>query len=112
MAKKTNYNPDAHDGDDLIQDDTEFEAVADTDLEEPAAEGPEIQEAAPEALEVPLEATKPVLQAKTYTAQNGDSYASLAARFVPAGWRKHTYALYLHEKNGGKSIKDGTVIHL
>lgn len=72
----------------------------------------EVLEAPQEALEAPVEAPADIEQAKTYTAQDGDTYASLGDKFKPAGKTKHEHAKHLFALNGGKSIVPGTVIKL
>lgn len=69
-------------------------------------------EAPQEAAEAPQEAPKPAVGPKTYLAQDGDSYASIAAAHLPAGQTKHAYATHLFSVNGGKSISAGTKVTL
>lgn len=78
----------------------------------PIALEPEVVEEVIETPESPVEAPAVIEQAKTYTAQDGDTYASLADKFKPAGKSKHEHAKHLFALNGGKSIVPGTVIKL
>jgi hypothetical protein len=59
-----------------------------------------------------IEATTPVHDPITHTCREGDSYASLAASFLPTGMKKHDYAKQLATTNGNKVIRPGVVIKL
>ena len=48
----------------------------------------------------------------TYTAQNGDTYASIASMFKATGESKHEFATRLFILNNGKAVSAGTVIKL
>lgn len=98
--------------DGITPEEAEFDEQACADCTDCEVCEAEAETSPSEALEAPSEATTPWAPPKTHTAQDGDTYASLAAQYTPDGWRKHTYALYLHEKNGGKTIKAGTVVNL
>lgn len=54
----------------------------------------------------------PPVTPTTYTAIEGDTYASVAARFKPADKSKHEFSLYLFSKNGGTPLTAGTTIKL
>lgn len=72
----------------------------------------EPQEDPQEALEAPVEAPVAVERPKTYTVQDGDTYASLGDKFKPAGKSKHEHAKHLFALNNGKALIHGTVIKL
>lgn len=48
----------------------------------------------------------------TYTAEEGDTYPSIADMFKPVGMSKHDFATYLFVLNSGKAVSAGTVIKL
>lgn len=68
-----------------------------------------IEAADVEALQV--EFAEPQKPAESYIAQDGDSYASIAARFKPTGMTKHAYAVHLSSVNSG-SLRPGAEIKL
>lgn len=47
-----------------------------------------------------------------YTAQEGDTYASIAAVFCPVGMKKFEYATHLFEINGGQAIAPNKTVRL
>jgi hypothetical protein len=55
--------------------------------------------------------TEPV-RPKTHVAEDGDSYARIAARFPSPGLSKHERAVELRERNAGKPVNPGTIIKL
>lgn len=68
-------------------------------------------------LEAPVEADTPKAApvstvAKTHVAVDGDSYASIAAKYKPAGSSTNEHAKRLFALNGGKSVVAGTIITL
>ena len=71
-----------------------------------------VVEAAPAAPVAAVEAPVAVASAKTYIAKDGDSYASIAAKFAPTGVRKFEYAKTLTELNKGKALAEGTEVVL
>lgn len=115
-AKKTTFNPAAvdADGDGLVQDGTEFEravdAVSAVEASE-CADGCDDCDCEPEAA---VEATSaPVVASEgTYVCADGDSYAGIAARHVPAGLTKHEYAMHLYNINAGKALAAGVEVKL
>jgi hypothetical protein len=71
--------------------------------------------AALDAVETPVavEAPKPVATpAGTYTAVEGDTYASVAANHPASGLTNYARAVQLHLINKGKAINAGTIIKL
>lgn len=50
--------------------------------------------------------------AKTYTAKEGDTYASIAAAHKPAGAKAFDYAQALYELNNAKPIRAGVEVAL
>lgn len=52
------------------------------------------------------------LSGRFYTAVEGDSYASIAAKHKPAGISTHAHATTLFALNGGKTVTAGTIIKL
>jgi hypothetical protein len=58
-----------------------------------------------------LEAAVPLAK-ETYTADEGDTYPSIAGAFKPAGMTKHEYAKHLFAINGGRNITAGVEIKL
>lgn len=73
---------------------------------------PEPETTPSEALEAPSEAATAAPKAKTYTAKDGDSYASIAELYPVDGMTKHERAMQLWRDHGGMRLKDGTVINL
>lgn len=65
-----------------------------------------------EAVEAPVAAFVPSAGVNTYTAVDGDSYASIAAKFKLDTETKHDYAKRLFALNGGKSISAGVGVKL
>lgn len=115
MSKaKATYNPDAidKDGDGVIQEGTEFERPVGTDLENVALPEPVEAEDAVEEPETVLETPKPLVEGNVWVADESVSYAVLAARFLPDGWKKHAYAVHLYEINKGKPVNAGTQVKL
>lgn len=51
-------------------------------------------------------------KADTYSAVDGDSYASIAAKFNKGAFTNFQYAKLLLDLNGGKSITAGTEVRL
>jgi len=60
----------------------------------------------------PVEAITPISDPIRYSASESDSYASISASFLPPGYTKHEYAVYLMEKNKNKAVRAGSVIVL
>jgi hypothetical protein len=60
----------------------------------------------------PVQAITPRFDPIIYTANESDTYARIAAEFLPPGYTKHEYAVYLTQKNKNKPIRKGTVIEL
>lgn len=75
----------------------------------PVEETPEEVIEAPESL---VETSEPVERAKTHIVKDGDTYASLAARFNPGGMSNYAYAQYLMVLNGGKINVIGAEVKL
>lgn len=65
-----------------------------------------------EALESPVEPSKPVERAKTHIVEDGDTYASLAARYNPGGMSNFGYAQHLMILNGSKINVIGAEVKL
>ena len=59
-----------------------------------------------------VQAITPRFDPIMYTAIESDTYARIAAEFLPPGYTKHKYAVHLAEKNKNKPISKGTVIEL
>lgn len=51
-------------------------------------------------------------EVKFVVAADGDSYASIAAAWQPAGKTKHEYATHLFAINNGKLVIPGMIINL
>lgn len=98
MAKKSEYKPEAYDGDNdgLVQDGTEFER-------------PEAEEAV-EALVEPVEAL--VEAPKTYTVTYGDTFPSIAAKFPKTGMTNYERAKEIVALNKGGILTGKRVIKL
>jgi hypothetical protein len=60
----------------------------------------------------PVQAITPRFEPIMYTAIESDTYARIAAEFLPPGYTKHKYAVHLAQKNKNKPIRKGTVIEL
>lgn len=102
--RKAEFKPEATDGDQdgYVQDGTIYERPVEAEtLDTPS-----------EALEGTSEPSTPVQGQSHATASEGDSYASLAAQFLPAGMTKHDYAVELYKKNGEVSLRAGMTIKL
>lgn len=65
-----------------------------------------------EALEAPSEPVAEAAGVNTYLVQDGDSYASVAARLKPAGVKSHDYAQHLYTLNGSQPLLAGRSIKL
>lgn len=97
-SKKSTFNPkpiDA-DGDGIVQEGTDFERPVEPEF-------------ATEA-EFVAAVAEPVVAPTTYRVVDGDSFASIADRFLPAGKTKHEYASELFVKNG--ALRVGAEIRL
>lgn len=110
-TKKTTFNPDAidADGDGIVQEGTEFErplgqCCAKDECEECPFDEPEVVEVVAEIPSAPT--------GKTYTAKDGDTYASIAAAHKPAGVKSFDYAQTLYEANNAKPIRAGVEVTL
>lgn len=114
MAKKTAYVPNAidADGDGIVQDGTIWERPVGKEYDVDPADMVENEDTTPEVTEDVLPAPTPVLDSSSWVADESLSYAAVADRFLPAGMKKHDYAVYLHELNKGKPINPGTVVIL
>lgn len=118
MAKKSNYNPAARDGDDdgLVQDGTSWERpvgeLMDDINDEMETLTEQVSEMPLASVETPVEDIKPVERPRTYVVESGDSYASIAKKHKPAGIKSFDYAKDLLEANGGKALRPGIVIIL
>lgn len=88
-TKKPPFKPEAidADGDGIVQEGTEFERPIE----------PEVIVEAP---------------ASSYLAEDGDSYASIAAKFPKPGLSKHDRSSELYALNGGKKLNPGTEVKL
>jgi hypothetical protein len=71
----------------------------------------EVIESTPEVAEVEKPAAKTVAP-KTYIAQDGDSYNSIAEKFLPKGITRNDYAKHLYNLNNWKSVRPGTEVKL
>jgi hypothetical protein len=60
----------------------------------------------------PVQAITPLSDPLTWVCSSYDTYASIAADFLPPGFTRHEYAVYLADKNKNKVIRKGTVIKL
>lgn len=70
---------------------------------------------AEEVLDEPVVVVEPILAPKStdsYFAVDGDSYASIAAKFNKGSVSNFQYAKRLLDLNGGKSIASGTEVRL
>lgn len=119
MAKKHHYKPEATDGDNdgFVQDGTIWERPVGevfTQTEEvlEVIDAADAVEAGLASYESPVEAPKSSERPRTYTAQAGDSYASIAKKFKPAGMRSFDYAQDILSANGGKALRPGVEILL
>lgn len=65
-----------------------------------------------DVIEPPLEPVVVPAQAKTHVAVDGDSYASIAAKYKQPGSSTNVYAKSLLVLNGGKTITAGALITL
>lgn len=73
-------------------------------------------EAAAEVVEVVETPSAPVVapvkgKSAAYVAVEGDTFASIAARFKPEGMTKHLYAVHLSLLNGG-TLRPGSEVKL
>lgn len=68
----------------------------------------DVQEATPET---PVVESQPATS-DTYTAKEGDTYASIAAAHCPAGMKNFAYATHLFEINGGQAITPNKTVRL
>jgi LysM repeat protein len=109
--KPAAFNPDAKDldGDGMVQEGTEFERPVACAC--PAGEcACDNSECEPEPTPEPATAEAPA--AKTYTAKDGDTYASIAAAHKPAGTNAFDYAQALYEWNNAKPLRAGVEVTL
>jgi hypothetical protein len=60
----------------------------------------------------PVQAITPRSGPLTWVCSSYDTYASIAADFLPPKLTRHQYAVYLADKNQNKVIRKGTVIEL
>lgn len=60
----------------------------------------------------PVEDLTPRIGPISWLCCGSDTYASIAADFLPPGYTNHAYAVHLAEKNKNKVIREGTVIEL
>lgn len=113
-SKKNTYKPEAidADGDGIVQEGTEFERPVGTELEIEHVESVEIMHTLSEALEGTVETTTPAEGVNVYVCRDGDSYASVASQFLPAGMKKHEYATKLWREHGGRALKAGVEVRL
>jgi len=113
-SKKPTYKPDAidADGDGIVQEGTEFERLVDETLPEAALDEPAEPELLLEEPEAVLETPKPSVDGNVWVADEIVSYAVLADRFLPDGWKKHDYAKHLYEINRARTILPGTEVKL
>jgi hypothetical protein len=71
----------------------------------------EVAEVLAEVKPEPVKAKPAAVKKKdTYTPVDGDTFASIAAAFKPAGMTKHAYAVHLAETNG--SVRPGVEVKL
>lgn len=70
------------------------------------------EDTVPEVVEAPLEPVVVPTQPKTHVAVDGDSYASIAARYKAPGSSTNEYAKTLLVRNGGKTVTAGALITL
>lgn len=73
---------------------------------------PEPVEVSQEAPEAPLEDLVADEQANTYIAQDGDTWAVIAARFNPGGMTNFEYAKHLVSVNGHRTNLSGFEVKL
>jgi Tfp pilus assembly protein FimV len=52
------------------------------------------------------------LKPKTYTAKDGDTYASISASKKPKRLSRHEYATHLYKINKGATVRAGLVVKL
>lgn len=60
----------------------------------------------------PVEAFSPKPKANTYTAVEGDSYATIADKVDRGSLTKFEYAKWLYDLNGGQAITAGSEVRL
>ena len=83
-----------------------------TKKHEPIVVDEQVEETIPEVIEPPLEPVPAPTRPKTHVAVDGDSYASIAARYKAPGSSTNEYAKTLLVRNGGKTVTAGALITL
>lgn len=106
MAKKSEFNPTPLDADNdgLVQEGTEFERLA---VPEFASES-DFKAAIAEPAVEGLKPSSKVI--RSYAVVEGDSWASVASKTLPAGKSKHEWAKELLAKHGNLTV--GKVIEI